>query len=233
MLSVKIFSLYPDMFPGPLDVGLYKRARKKKIWSLDVINIRDYAKDKHRTVDDTPFGGGNGMLMRADVVAEALDKNIKKNKNSKTIYLSPKGKRFDQNLAKKFSKLKNLNIVCGHFEGIDQRVLETRNIEEISIGDFILSGGETASFVFLDAILRLLPGVLGNKLSIQEESFENNLLEYPQYTKPQKWEKKSPPAVLLSGDHTKIKDWRLSQSEAITRRLRPDLWQKYISKSKK
>mgnify|MGYP002629900352 FL=1 len=233
MLSVKIFSLYPDMFPGPLDVGLYKRARKKKIWSLDVINIRDYAKDKHRTVDDTPFGGGNGMLMRADVVAEALDKNIKKNKNSKTIYLSPKGKQFDQNLAKKFSKLKNLNIVCGHFEGIDQRVLETRNIEEISIGDFILSGGETASFVFLDAILRLLPGVLGNKLSIQEESFENNLLEYPQYTKPQKWEKKSPPAVLLSGDHAKIKDWRLSQSEAITRRLRPDLWQKYISKSKK
>ena len=233
MLRVKIFSLYPDMFPGPLDVGLYKRARKKKIWSLDVINIRDYAKDKHRTVDDTPFGGGNGMLMRADVVAEALDKNIKKNKNSKTIYLSPKGKQFDQNLAKKFSKLKNLNIVCGHFEGIDQRVLETRNIEEISIGDFILSGGETASFVFLDAILRLLPGVLGNKLSIQEESFENNLLEYPQYTKPQKWEKKSPPAVLLSGDHAKIKDWRLSQSEAITRRLRPDLWQKYISKSKK
>jgi tRNA (guanine37-N1)-methyltransferase len=233
MLSVKIFSLYPDMFPGPLDVGLYERARKKKIWSLDVINIRDYAKDKHRTVDDTPFGGGNGMLMRADVVAEALDKNIKKNKNSKTIYLSPKGKQFDQNLAKKFSKLKNLNIVCGHFEGIDQRVLETRNIEEISMGDFILSGGETASFVFLDAILRLLPGVLGNKLSIQEESFENNLLEYPQYTKPQKWEKKSPPAVLLSGDHAKIKDWRLSQSEAITRRLRPDLWQKYISKSKK
>ena len=233
MLSVKIFSLYPDMFPGPLDVGLYKRARKKKIWSLDVINIRDYAKDKHKTVDDTPFGGGNGMLMRADVVAEALDKNIKKNKNSKTIYLSPKGKRFDQNLAKKFSKLKNLNIVCGHFEGIDQRVLETRNIEEISMGDFILSGGETASFVFLDAILRLLPGVLGNKLSIQEESFENNLLEYPQYTKPQKWEKKSPPAVLLSGDHAKIKDWRLSQSEAITRRLRPDLWQKYITKTKK
>jgi len=233
MLSVKIFSLYPDMFPGPLDVGLYKRARKKKIWSLDVINIRDYAKDKHKTVDDTPFGGGNGMLMRADIVAEALDKNIKKNKNSKTIYLSPKGKQFDQNLAKKFSKLKNLNIVCGHFEGIDQRVLETRNIEEISMGDFILSGGETASFVFLDAILRLLPGVLGNKLSIQEESFENNLLEYPQYTKPQKWEKKSPPAVLLSGDHAKIKDWRLSQSEAITRRLRPDLWQKYISKSKK
>ena len=233
MLSVKIFSLYPDMFPGPLDVGLYERARKKKIWSLDVINIRDYAKDKHKTVDDTPFGGGNGMLMRADIVAEALDKNIKKYKNNKTIYLSPKGKQFDQNLAKKFSKLKNLNIVCGHFEGIDQRVLETRNIEEISMGDFILSGGETASFVFLDAILRLLPGVLGNKLSIQEESFENNLLEYPQYTKPQKWEKKSPPAVLLSGDHAKIKDWRLSQSEAITRRLRPDLWQKYISKSKK
>ena len=233
MLNVRIFSLYPELFPGPLDIGLYKKARSKKIWSLEIINIRDYSKDKHKTVDDTPFGGGNGMLMRADVVADALDKNIDKNKNEKIIYLSPRGKQFDQTIAKKFSKLKNLNIICGHFEGIDQRVLETRNIEEISLGDYILSGGETASFVFLDAIIRLLPGVLRNKLSIQEESFENYLLEYPQYTKPQKWEKKSPPDVLLSGDHAKIKGWRLAQSEAITRRLRADLWQKYITKSKK
>jgi len=233
MLNVRIFSLYPELFPGPLDIGLYKKARKKKIWSLEVINIRDYSKDKHKTVDDTPYGGGNGMLMRADIIAEALDKNISKKNKEKIIYLSPKGKKFDQNLAKKLSKEKILNIICGHFEGIDQRVLETRDIEEVSLGDYILSGGETASFVFLDAIIRLLPGVLGNKFSIHEESFEKYLLEYPQYTKPQKWGKKTLPDVLLSGDHAKIKGWRLTQSEAITRRLRPDLWEKYIKKFKK
>ena len=233
MFNVKIFTLNPKLFPGPLDIGLYKKAKSKKIWSLKVVDIRDYSKDKHKTVDDTPYGGGNGMLMRADVLADALDKNIDNKKKEKTIYLSPKGKKFDQNLVKKFSKLNNINIICGHFEGVDQRVLETRNIEEISLGDYVLSGGETASFVFLDVIIRLLPGVLGNKLSIQEESFENSLLEYPQYTKPQKWEKKSPPSVLLSGNHARIKEWRLAQSEAITRRLRPDLWQKRINKNKK
>ena len=233
MLNVKIFTLYPELFPGPLDIGLYKKAKSKKMWSLKIINIRDHSTDKHKTVDNTPYGGGSGMLMRADVLANALDKNIKNKRKEKTVYLSPKGKIFSQAIAKKFSKLKNINIICGHFEGVDQRVLETRNIEEISLGDYVLSGGETASFVFLDAIIRLLPGVLGNKLSIKEESFENYLLEYPQYTKPQKWEKKSPPEVLLSGNHAKIKEWRLAQSESITRRLRPDLWQKHITKNKK
>ena len=230
MLEVKVFTLYPDLFPGPLDIGIYKKAKDKKIWNLKVINIRDYANDKHSSVDDTPFGGGNGMLLRPDVVASALDANVQKNEI--VIYLSPKGKKLDQKIAKELSSKKKLSVICGHFEGIDQRLLETRNIKEYSIGDYILSGGETASYVFLDSIIRLLPGVLGNEKSIKDESFENNLLEYPQYTKPKNWEGKSPPEVLLSGDHAKIKGWRLSQSEAITRRERPDLWKKYKKNEK-
>ena len=225
MFQVKIFTLYPDFFPGILSKGIYGRAIEKSLWNLDVINIRDYAKDKHKTVDDTPYGGGEGMVLKPDVVAKALDQNLKK--NEKIIYLTPKGKTFDQNKAKKFLNEKKINILCGHFEGIDQRVIESRGIEEISIGDYILSGGETAAYVILDSILRLVPGVLGNENSYKDESFENGLLEYPQYTKPQIWEKITVPEVLLSGDHSKIKDWRLSQSEAITRIRRPDLWQKY------
>ena len=228
MWKARVFTLYHELFPGPLNIGLYKKALEKKLWSLEVINIRDYALDKHLTVDDTPFGGGSGMVMRADVLANSLDKNIS-NKNESTIYLSPKGKKFDQTFAKKIMN-KNLNIICGHFEGVDQRLLETRNIEEISVGDFVLSGGETAAFIIIDTIVRLIPGVLGNFESLKEETFEKNLLEYPQYTKPQKWEKKDVPDVLLSGDHAKIKDWRLTQSEDITRRRRPDLWKKYKKK---
>ena len=228
MLKVKLFTLYPDLFPGLLDVGIYKKARENKKWSLEVINIRDYAFDSNRSVDDTPFGGGSGMLLKPDVVAAAIDKNV--TPKDKIIYLSPKGKKLDQHTIKSFSKLKNINILCGHFEGVDQRLLETRNIEEYSIGDFILSGGESASFVLIDALIRLLPGVLGNENSTLEESFENNLLEYPQYTKPREWEGKKVPEVLFSGDHAKIKGWRLSQSEAITRRQRPDLWKKYLEK---
>tara|TARA_B100001093_G_scaffold490851_1_gene530320 strand:+ start:67 stop:768 length:702 start_codon:yes stop_codon:yes gene_type:complete len=228
MFEVKIFTLYPDLYPGPLNSGIYKKAKEKNIWNLKVVNIRDYANDKYGSVDDTPFGGGSGMLLRPDVVASALDQNL--DRNEPIIYLSPKGKKFDQTVARELSKHKKLNLLCGHFEGVDQRLLETRNIQEYSIGDFILSGGETASFVFIDSIIRLLPGVLGNDGSLKEESFENDLLEYPQYTKPKNWEGKSPPEVLLSGDHGKIKGWRLSQSEAITRRQRPDLWKKYLDK---
>ena len=205
--------------------GLYKKGLEKKLWSLEIVNIRDSASDKHKTVDDTPFGGGSGMVMRADVVANSLDKNIS-NKNEPIIYLTPKGKKFDQTYAKKMVK-SDINIICGHFEGIDQRLLETRNIDEVSVGDFILSGGEIATFVIIDSIVRLIPGILGNSNSLTEETFERNLLEYPQYTKPQKWEEKEAPNVLLSGDHAKIKRWRLEQSESITRHRRPDLWEKY------
>jgi len=225
MWQARIFTLYPETFPGPLNKGLYGKALQKKIWNLQVINIRDSAEDKHKTVDDTPFGGGSGMLLKPDILAKSIDQNIKQ--GERIFYLSPKGKKFDQKIVRELSKEKTINLICGHFEGVDERVLTTRNIEEISIGDYILSGGETAAFVLIDSVLRLLPGVLGNDISKNDESFENGLLEYPQYTKPQKWEGKTVPDVLLSGDHAKIKDWRLSQSEAITRRLRPDLWKKY------
>ena len=225
MWQAQVFTLYPDVFPGPLSKGLYGKAMSKNIWNLKVVNIRDAAEDKHKTVDDTPYGGGSGMLMKPDVLAKSLDQN--KNEGEKILYLSPRGKKFDQNYAKELSKEKSISIICGHFEGVDERVLSTRNIEEVSIGDFILSGGESAAFVMIDSILRLLPGVLGNENSTINESFENGLLEYPQFTKPQIWEEKAVPEVLLSGDHSKIKDWRLSQSEAITRVRRPDLWEKY------
>ena len=225
MFQAQVFTLYPEVFPGPLAKGLYGKALSDKLWNLSVINIRDSATDKHKTVDDTPYGGGTGMLLKADVLAKSLDKKVKK--GERVFYLTPKGKKFDQKLAHDLSKEKSISLICGHFEGVDERVLTTRNIEEISIGDYVLSGGEAAALVVLDSILRLLPGVLGNDKSSVDETFENGLLEYPQYTKPQIWEEKSVPDVLLSGDHNKIKDWRLSQSEAITRDRRPDLWQKY------
>ena len=225
MFQAQVFTLYPEVFPGPLAKGLYGKALSNKLWNLSVINIRDAATDKHKTVDDTPYGGGTGMLLKADILANSLDQKVKK--GERVFYLSPKGKKFDQKLAQDLSKEKSISLICGHFEGVDERVLTTRNIEEISIGDYVLSGGESAALVILDCILRLLPGVLGNEKSSIDETFENGLLEYPQYTKPQIWEEKSVPEVLLSGDHAKIKDWRLSQSEAITRVRRPDLWQKY------
>ena len=225
MWQAQVFTLYPEVFPGPLSKGLYGKALSKKLWNLNIVNIRDAAEDKHKTVDDTPYGGGSGMLLKPDVLAKSLDQN--EVKGGRIIYLSPRGKKFDQNYARELSDEKSISLICGHFEGVDERVLATRNIEEISIGDYVLSGGESAAYVVIDSILRLLPGVLGNENSKLDETFENGLLEYPQYTKPQIWEEKAVPDVLLSGDHNKIKHWRLSQSEAITRDRRPDLWEKY------
>ena len=225
MWQAQVFTLYTEVFPGPLSRGLYGKALSIDLWKLKVVNIRDSADDKHKTVDDTPYGGGSGMLLKADVLAKSLDEN--RNENERILYLSPKGKKFDQNLAKELANEKSLSIICGHFEGVDERILSPRNIEEVSIGDYVLSGGESAAYVVIDSILRLLPGVLGNDNSKLDETFENGLLEYPQYTKPQIWEEKAVPDVLLSGDHNKIKHWRLSQSEAITRVRRPDLWEKY------
>ncbi len=231
MFSANIFTLYPDVFPGVLGQGIYERASNKNIWELNVKNIRDYASDKHLTVDDKPFGGGSGMVMKADVINRCLDKN---SNSFKTYYLSPRGKLFNQDLANEISNLNGINLLCGHFEGVDQRVLDYKKIEEISIGDFILSGGESAAIIILDAVLRLIPGVLGNKNSIKDESFTDNLLEYPQYTQPRVWNNLEVPSVLLSGNHAEIKDWRLNQSQSITRNLRPDLWSRYTkSKDKK
>lgn len=227
MYSANIFTLYPDFFPGVLGSGIYQRASDKKIWELNVKNIRDYASDKHASVDDKPFGGGSGMVLKPDVINKCLDEN----KNQfKIFYLSPRGKRLDQEMAFKLSKEDGINLLCGHFEGVDQRVLDFRNIEELSIGDYILSGGESAAMVVLDTIIRLLPGVLGNENSFKEESFSEDLLEYPQYTQPRIWNDLEVPNVLLSGNHAEIKDWRLNQSRSITQRLRPDLWSRYLNK---
>ena len=230
MFSANIFTLYPDVFPGVLGHGLYARASKNNIWELNVKNIRDYASDKHLTVDDKPFGGGSGMVLKADVIDKCLDKN---SNDYKTYYLSPRGKVFNQNLANQISNTKGINLLCGHFEGIDQRVLDYRKIEEISVGDFVLSGGESAAVIILDAVLRLIPGVLGNKNSVKDESFIEDLLEYPQYTQPRVWKNLEVPSVLLSGNHAEIKDWRLNQSQSITRILRPDLWSRYINNKDK
>ena len=179
MFQAQVFTLYPEVFPGPLSKGLYGKALSNKLWELKIINIRDAATDKHKTVDDSPYGGGTGMLLKADILANSIDQNIKN--GERIFYLSPKGKKFDQKLAQELSREKSVSLICGHFEGVDERVLTTRNIEEISIGDYVLSGGETAALVILDSILRLLPGVLGNEKSSMDETFENGLLEYPQY----------------------------------------------------
>lgn len=215
------------MFPGPLGESLLGVARAKNLWTLNVIDIRTFAEDKYKTVDDTCFGGGPGMVLRADILDKALSAVIGK-RNVRLFHLTPRGRVFRQPLAEDLSRSpKPLVFMCGRYEGIDQRVLEAWNAEDISLGDFVLTGGEVASMAIIDAVIRLIPGVVGDEVSLKEESFSNGLLEYPHYTRPRTWEGRDVPEVLVSGDHKKIALWRQQQAEAITRERRPDLWEIY------
>jgi len=219
-LNVKILTIFPEIFPGFLGTSLTGRALKEGIWNLDAVNIRDYAFDKHGSVDDTPCGGGAGMIMRPDVLGNAIDHNYS---GGKIIYMSPRGQALTQQKVHELSKEDNLTIICGRFEGIDERVLEEYNIEEISIGDYILTGGEQAAMIMLDAVVRLLPNVLGNAASTENESFEKGLLEYPQYTRPIEWKNRKVPEILLSGHHENVAKWQKEKALQITKERRPDL----------
>ena len=225
MLNVTVLTVFHELFPGFLGYSLTGKALEEQKWQLQAVNIRDYAFDRHKSVDDTPCGGGAGMIMRPDVLGRAIEAN---HTRGRIIYMSPKGRPLTQKLVHELSREEELTIVCGRFEGIDERVIEAYNVEEISIGDYILTGGEQAAQIMLDAVVRLLPGVLGNEASLEDESFENFLLEYPQYTRPTEWEGRSVPEVLLSGHHRKIADWRREQAEIATKAKRPDLFKKYL-----
>ena len=218
-----VLTLYPEMFPGHLALSLAGRALDAGIWSLDPVQIRDFATDRHRTVDDTPAGGGAGMVMRADIVARAIDHASPEGDERPRILMSPRGKPLTQERVRELAAGPGAVILCGRFEGVDQRVIDARALEEVSIGDFILSGGEPAALALLDAVVRLLPGVMGNEVSGDEESFENGLLEHPHYTRPQEFEGRTIPEVLTSGNHAKIAAWRREQAERLTRERRPDL----------
>ncbi len=236
MWKATIYTLFPDMFPGSLGQSIAGKALKQEKWNLKTVNIRDYATDKHKTVDDTSYGGGTGMVMRPDVVDAALSANV--TPNTKLIYTSPKGKPLTQSMIRSWlaDYPDGISVLCGRYEGIDQRVLdswqESHSLEDISIGDYVLSGGELAALVILDACVRLLPGVLEKPDATTIESFELDLLEYPQYTKPQIWNNKVVPDVLLSGDHKNIAAWRKVEAESITKTRRPDLWQRFQARSK-
>lgn len=219
-----ILTLFPDMFPGPLGASLAGKALAAGTWSLDCVDIRDFATDKHRTVDDTPAGGGPGMVMKADVLARAIDSA---GDNRPRLLMSPRGKPLTQARVSELSRGDGALIVCGRFEGVDERVIAARNLEEISIGDYVLSGGELAAAVLIDACVRLLPGVMGKEASGAEESFSDGLLEYPQFTRPQDFEGHPIPDILTSGDHAKIAAWRREQAEKLTKERRPDLWTAY------
>ena len=225
--AATVLTLYPEMFPGPLGVSLAGRAREEGKWSLETVQIRDFAADKHRTVDDTPAGGGAGMVLRADVLAAAIDHARSVQPECPVLAMTPRGRPLSQARVRELSTGPGVTILCGRFEGFDERIFAARNIEEVSIGDIVLSGGEPAALMLLDACIRLLPGVMGAASSGAEESFEQGLLEYPHYTRPQEWDGRTIPEVLRSGDHAKIAAWRKSQSEIDTRLRRPDLWERH------
>ncbi len=231
--AATVLTLFPEMFPGPLGLSLAGTALANRLWALETVDIRAFASDKHATVDDAPFGGGPGMVMRADVLAAALDAVQARSKVSvPAIYLSPRGPRLDQRRVQSLAEGPGVTLVCGRFEGVDERVLAARGLEELSLGDFVLSGGEPAAIATLDAVVRLLPGVMGDAASPVEESFERGLLEYPHYTRPRVWEGREVPEVLLSGNHQQIRNWRQSEAERVTRERRDDLWRAYQSKAK-
>ena len=225
--AATILTLYPDMFPGPLGHSLAGRALGEGIWSLETVQIRDFATDRHRSVDDTPAGGGAGMVMRADVLAAAVDEVLERRPDAPMLAMTPRGRPLDQALVRELAAGPGVSILCGRFEGIDERLFEARPILPVSIGDYILSGGEVAATVLLDACVRLLPGVMGAPTSGEEESFETGLLEYPHYTRPFEWEGRTIPEVLRSGDHAKIAAWRKARSVDDTRSRRPDLMERH------
>lgn len=225
----RVLTLFPEMFPGPLGQSLAGKALETGRWRLETFDIRDFARGRHASVDDTPFGGGPGMVMRPDVVDAALEAATEP--GERAIYLSPRGRVFDQALAAELAGRPGITLLCGRYEGVDERVLEARGVEEVSLGDFVLSGGEPAAIALIDAVVRLLPGVMGAPEGLDEESFAGGLLEYPHYTRPAEWQGRAVPEVLLSGHHEKIRAWRRERSEAITRARRPDLWASHVARN--
>ena len=230
--SAIVLTLFPEMFPGPLGHSLAGRAREQGLWRLETVDIRHFASDKHRSVDDAPFGGGPGMVMRPDVVAQAID-GARQHQGAAALpalYMSPRGRPLTQGRVRELAAGAGALLLCGRFEGIDERVLQARQVEELSLGDFVLSGGEPAAICLIDAAVRLLPGVVGDPLALGEESFADDLLEYPHYTRPRSWEGRTVPEALLSGHHGRIRAWRRQQAEDLTRARRPDLWRRHLAR---
>jgi tRNA (guanine37-N1)-methyltransferase len=228
--TATILTLFPEMFPGPLGHSLAGKALAGGLWRLETVDIRGFARDKHRSVDDAPFGGGPGMVLRPDVVDTAIEGT---DRPGPLIYLSPRGVPLDQARIKELASGPGVRLLCGRFEGIDQRVIEARGIEELSLGDFVLSGGEPAALALIDACVRLLPGVVGDEATLEEESFAAGLLEYPHYTRPQTWQGIAVPEVLVSGHHDMIRQWRKAEAELATRKRRPDLWERYLARGRR
>ena len=225
--QVRVLTLFPEMFPGFLGHSLAGKALAAGIWALETVDIRDFASDKHRSVDDAPFGGGPGMVLMPEVVDRAI--RARHRGPAPVVYLTPRGRRLDQAMVRGYAARSSLTLLCGRFEGVDELVLEANAVEEVSLGDFVLSGGEPAALALIDATVRLLPGVLGGEETLEDESFERGLLEYPHYTRPAEWQGRKVPDVLISGHHEKVKAWRQSQAEAVTKARRPDLWQRYLA----